>query len=800
MPTDNLPLETTLFVGRQGELTQIADLLVSPVHRLITLAGPGGIGKTRLAIQAAAKQRSHFADGVYFVALNSISGANLVPSAIVGALQVSFYSSSDPRLQIIHYLHDKHMLLVMDNFEHVLEAADLLIELLQACPGVKCLVTSRERLNLREEWVLTLDGLPFPKAETQEPVEDYGAVQLFVQRARQVQASFALGEHMEAVTTICQQVEGMPLALELAASWMHVMSPRQIAARLDDSLNLLTTSVRNVPERHRSMRAAFEQSWVLLSPAEQQVLTKLSVFRGGFDLEAAEQVAGASLPVLASLADKSMIRLNAAERYDLHELLRQYVADKLAQADEADTANQRHFDYFLRLAESADAHAFGREQIAWFDRMEIELGNLRVAVDWSAQSEMGLRLAGTLSWFFSERGHWREGLEWLGRTLARTLAANPDASPSIRARALYGIAAFIGDKQHASALCDEAYALAQAVGDRLNMAWALSHKGIYGGHNEHDSAEILEASLALFRQIEDAMGLAHTLVRRSWYAMQQGNFAYARLLLDEAGMIAQDEGDRIMMGWVMHESGIITWRQDHDLERARLEFSNGMAYFREARYKIGFNGAFLLLAAVEQELGNIERARTLYQGVLVAMQETYQTDQYLHLVLHGLAWLAWAVGQNEQSERILRAASNFTYVNSANIDEMTKLEEAKAALREYFGEAAFAHLWKAGRAMTRDQAIAYLEYAVRQVTIKPTHQAVRLKTAQADPAADELLTGRELEILHLIADGFNSREIAEQLVLSVGTIRWYLKEIYSKLDAHSRAQAIAHARELNLLA
>ncbi len=310
MLANNLPPQPTPFVGREKELAEIAALLADPNCRLLTLVGPGGIGKTRLALQAAEGQLPRFVDGITFVPLAPIGSPDLLPSAIAGALEVFFFGSEEPRIQIVRYLQEKQILLVMDNFEHLLDGVGLVSEVLQTTAGVKILATSRERLNLQEEWVFALDGLSYPTESTTDSPETYGAVRLFVQRASQVKTHFSFADNTQAVLSICQQVEGMPLGLELAASWLRAMSCQQIVDQMTHDLDFLTTPLRNIPERHRNLRTVFTQSWNLLSSDEQAILMKLSVFRGGFDLDAAKKVAG-HLRALAGLADKSLIRIDA---------------------------------------------------------------------------------------------------------------------------------------------------------------------------------------------------------------------------------------------------------------------------------------------------------------------------------------------------------------------------------------------------------------------------------------------------------------------------------------------------------
>src|SRR6266545_4062733 len=357
-PSDNLAAHTPLtpLIGREGELAQLAERLEDRNCRLLTLIGPGGIGKTRLALQIASGLRGSFRDGVYFVPLAALNAADMLVPAIASALGFALHGLADPKAQLLAYLRTKDMLLVLDNFEQVLDGADVLSDLIQAAPGVVVLATSREPLHLRVEWLMDLDGLPVPQDVEASSVERSSAVQLFVQTARRMQADFALSPATSpSVVRICQLVAGTPLAIELAAAWVRSQSCVEIARALEQSLEQLATTMRDVPARHRSMRAVFEHSWRLLSDAEQGVLRRLAVFRGGMEADAAEQVAGATSSLLAALVDKSLLRRNGAGRYDLHELVRQYAGEQLEAAGEAGEIRNQHTACFLALAEVVGA-------------------------------------------------------------------------------------------------------------------------------------------------------------------------------------------------------------------------------------------------------------------------------------------------------------------------------------------------------------------------------------------------------------------------------------------------------------
>lgn len=418
----NLPPQPTPFIGRTAELVQVANLLANPDCRLLTLLGVGGIGKTRLALEAALHQRSHFADGVCLVPLAPVATAELVPVTIAQNLRIQS-TSSDLKAEIAAYLQPRQLLLVLDNFEHLLAAADLLVYLLQNAAQVKVLVTSRERLNLREEWLLPVTGLAQHAGLQSE------AGELFLRSAQRVQPGFTGSEQAPAIAAICRQVEGMPLALELAASWVRVMPCTEIAQQIGTNFDFLTTSLRNLPERHRSLRTLFDGSWRLLAPLEQGVLMGLSVFRGGWRLEEAAAVTGTTLATLLGLVDKSLVQVNAQNRFDLHELVRQYAAEQLTASGETDLMRQHHYAAYLQLFRTGDSHLRGPAAVPWFVRLAAEQDNLRTALQWSldnAHYSDATWLLVAANWFWSHHGQWYEAARWVEPLLPHRHVLDPD--------------------------------------------------------------------------------------------------------------------------------------------------------------------------------------------------------------------------------------------------------------------------------------------------------------------------------------------------------------------------------------
>ncbi|MEO8611841.1 MAG: LuxR C-terminal-related transcriptional regulator [Chloroflexota bacterium] len=784
--------QATVFVGRDRELGEIAGLLADPTCRLLTLVGPGGIGKTSLALQATSQQ-PHFEDDVAFVALSPITSPDFLTAAIGAALDIPFFGADDPLFQVINYLRDKHLLLVMDNFEHLLEGVGCLSELLQVAPQLKILATSRERLNLREEWVFPLDGLTYPAAPLADAPESYSAAQLFVQRARQIQHHFVLSEHVDAVLSICRQLEGMPLGLELAASWLHVMSCEQVAARMASNLDFLTTRLRNFPERHRSLRVVFQQSWSLLAADEQAVLMRLSPFHGGFDVEAAAEIAGATLTVLAGLTDKSLLRMDSTGRYDLHELLRQYAGEKLTEAGESDATIQRHITYFMQLAEAGEAHAYGREQAAWYDRQEIEMDNLRAALAWSISHpdvESGLRIAAALRWVWEMRGHLEEGRGWFNKLLP----LSTDVSPTVRAKALHRaseIAAQLAHEPQAALWMQEALHLSRSTHDRWNLAWSLSTAAYFTEQDVHRAGEMLEESLALFRDLGDALGLSHTLRRLAGCAVDQQRYDYAADLLAQALLHDRQSGDKSAIAWDLCFMGVVLWTHHHQPDQVIPLYTESITLFGDIKDVRGTAHPLVMLAEAEQAQGNLGQAHAHFQETLLLERGLGIHDNLAILALVGIANLVAANENLDRAARLLGTVHAALESGSYN----TRLQALKAdfdrtvaGVRSQLAGEAFESAWTAGNSMSLEQAIT----EALEVKAPPP------RAENNNPLLD-IISPREFEVLRLLSTGLSNAEIAQQLFISVATVKVHTRSLYGKLNVDNRTQAVIQAHKFNLL-
>ncbi len=576
--------QLTPFIGRDDELAKIAALLVDPTCRLLSLLGPGGTGKTRLALEAAqrADTAGAFPGGVYFAGLQSVSSPDVLVPAIAGALDFAFFGGGVPKQQLLDFLREKRLLLVLDNFEHLLDGAPLVSEILAYAPGVRVLATSRERLNLVEEWVLEVGGLPFPHPGIATQAESYSAVQLFTQTARRAQVNFDLNRELQIVARICRAVDGMPLAIELAAAWVRTLPCITIAEEIERGLDLLQTTARNVPERHRNVRAVLEHSWVLLADTEQTTFMQLSVFRGSFTREAAAAVAGATVLTLAALVDKSMLRVEVTGRYSLHELLRQYGAGKLAATDDQQTTEARHAHFYADWLFQRLGDLQGKRQLAALDEIEIDFDNIRAAVQWVALAHDADRLArcaDSLYLFCEARSRFQEGAE-LFRQAEQQLSSAPERLDVVGRLVVRRLRLWVLSSlpvQDDIRLEAEVWLVrARQKDDRTEIAFCLGTLGeiALDARDYRTAKTTFEESLAVYTELTGQFFAARTIQKIGMCHVILGdNESFVRCAQDGFER-SQALGDRIGMANCLYNLGSAAgWVEDNPEE----EF-----YYREA--------------------------------------------------------------------------------------------------------------------------------------------------------------------------------------------------------------------------
>ncbi|MBX3085598.1 MAG: tetratricopeptide repeat protein [Anaerolineae bacterium] len=587
----NLPMPTTPFIARPPEMVQLGERLDDPTCRMLTLFGTGGTGKSRLALQAASERVEDYRDGVYFVPLVSLNNAGYIPLALANALRFQPGSSS-LRDEVLRYLNDRELLLIMDNFEHLMDGADFLSDLLAAAPRVKLLITSRERIGLREEWLLPIDGMSFPSEATNGEVEQYSAVQLFAQVARQVQATFNLQRDQTSVVRVCQLTEGLPLAIELAAAWAHTLSCADIAQRVEHDLSAFESTWRNLPPRHRSIRILFEYSWQMLTPDEQAVFAKLSVFRGGFDLNAAVNIAGASATHLEALIAKSLLRCDASGRYDLHDLIRRFAREKLEETGDLEATRQAHGEYFKEWVKAL--HQTTDHNVYKYELVDAEQANLRAALNHALTTRniaVLLEIGGPLTYYWRARGFMAEGRHWLTQAI---LFADSAVKPETRAYALFSAG---------------------------HMAW-----------QQHDLAEsrgLINAALELYQQTENLRGIGVCWTYLGHIAMDEGDLEGAYDCYDTSLTFARQHGvplsivsGQANIGRVLLEMG--------DFARAQQTFAEALPLARETANDEMIAATLINLGVANMYVGDYADAESaLTESLTIATDTKHIPNQIL---------------------------------------------------------------------------------------------------------------------------------------------------------------------------
>lgn len=837
------PRPVTPFIGRREEITAIKNLLAEPNCRLITLVGPGGIGKTRLALAVASEAWADYAEGACFVALQAVEENKFLITGIADALKISLNGPELPETQLLNALGQRELLLVLDNFEQLIPAGGtlLLIDLLERAPNLTLLVTSREVLNLRAEWSYPVQALPVPE-ENEKDIEAFDAVKLFAEHARRARQDFSLVDERQAVIRVCRLVEGSPLAIVLAASWVRTLSCTEIAAEIELNKDFPATSQRDMPSRHHSMQAVFEQSWVQLSKEQQKAFRKLSIFRGSFGREAAATVCGASLGLLSALIDKSLVQREVNRRFAIHELLRQYGAQKLEEhSEEARYTHNLHCTYYTDFLHEQVPNVNGQGQRQAIVEIATEIDNVRAAWQWAvdhAKVREIQRGAGGLFYYCELRSRFMEGVDalkaaanrleklessklrdltlaqvlnhlgWLyirvgdfenaGLVLekSRSLYTQRDTPPlpfmGTDSTTALAIVALIGGKhERAVELGEEARQANQARNDRQNLSFA---------HYVLASARLAQGDYAAaYQNAKRACTLANDLGNQ-WFlayplnewgnvARAMGNFEEAKRHYQASYAIKKEFNDPEGMAVALNHLGEIAFLL-HEYQKARQLFHQSLAIYQEINDRGG-------LATVLKGLGQVAGALNDLPTVIKRFREALQIAADIHyLPLICSIFIEVEILLKQQGEIFTLGVQILALVQRHPSSDYETKVRARLRLKHYQAQMAADEFAKAvglGERWDLQEAIATLQIQLAALAEQDRN------LQKPDQPLVEPLTPREMEVLRHIAAGHTNPEIAKELVISLGTAKWFASQIYGKLGVSNRTEAAARARELNLL-
>jgi predicted ATPase/DNA-binding CsgD family transcriptional regulator len=776
------PNPLTSFVGREEEIETVRQLLATT--RLLTLTGPGGVGKTRLAIQAAPAALVDFEDGGCWVDLASLTDSTLVANAIAKSLGVQ-ESLTPPLIDTITTsLHSRQMLLVLDNCEHLItSSAELVEHLLSKCPRLKILATSREELRVYGETTWHVPSLPFPETQILPPVQnlkDYASIKLFIERATVVRSGFAASDRNAlAIATICQKLDGIPLAIELAAARIKLMSAEEIARHLVDRFSLLTDGSRTALPRQQTLRATIDWSYDLLAEPESLVFRRLSVFAASFTLEAAGEVAcsEAQLPEaanildrLAQLVSKSLVNVEKEKpgpagdtRYRMLETIREYAREQLVKASEFEAVNARFLAYYLALAETARPNLLNQNQAEWLDRLEIEHDNIIAAIDWSLESKVmeGAELAWLLDRFWNLRGYIDEGEKWSARILARQ--GYPDI---LRAKLLLLSGHF--------ARLQGKYELASAFG---------------------------ETGLAFFKKEDNFQGIAEAKVLLGIILVHEGKREEGLSLLGESLEVFRSVGDEWKTGRnLLFISDTYNRMGKNDLAATLCQ--ECLSIFQKLGDPWGIAFAFGIAGEIARQQGRFREARDYFRKNLILHWQRGQIGE-IPYPMETLAIIAISESDFLQGVRLWGAAQAHRVKTNNPLPTAYQSDYQKylSVARDHLGETLFTTTIGEGWNFTLEEAIAFaVQDSQTEAEMPPIPRAV---PGSVHPAGEVRvaygLTKREIDVLRLVATGMTDAQVSERLFISPRTVNKHLQSIYGKLQVNSRTAAAHLALELQLL-